>query len=58
MIKDIPCTLSVVEKTSKKTGGSYQQIVLKIKGKEVEIGIVNIYTEAALLRAGLDVRAE
>lgn len=58
MIKDIPCTLSIVTKTSKKTGNDYRQIVLKVKGKDVEVGIVNIYTETALLRAGIDVRAE
>ena len=58
MLKNIPCTLSIVEKTSKKTGNPYKQVVLTVKGKEVEIGIVNIYIETALLRAGLDVRAE
>ena len=58
MIKDIPCTLSIVEKTSKKTGNNYKQVVLKVKGKEVEVGIVNVYVENALLRAGIDLRAE
>jgi len=57
-IKNVPCTLSIVEKTSQKTGNPYKQIVLTVKGKEVEIGIVNIYSEAALVRAGIDVRAE
>ena len=56
MIKDLPCTLSIVDKTSKKTGNQYKQLVLKIKGQDVEVGIVNIYTENALLRAGVDVR--
>ena len=57
-IKNVPCTLSIVKKTSQKTGAEYKQVVLNVKGKDVEIGIVNIYVEAALLRAGIDVRAE
>ena len=57
-IENVPCTLSIVEKTSQKTGNSYKQVVLTVEDKKVEIGIVNIYTEAALLRAGIDVRAE
>ena len=58
MVKNVPCTLSIVEKTSRKTGNTYNEIVLTIKGKEVSVGIVNVYTENALLRVGLDVRAE
>lgn len=58
MVKDLPCTLSIVDKTSKKTGNQYKQLVLKIKGQEVEVGIVNIYVENALLRVGVDVRAD
>lgn len=55
MIKDIPCTLSVEEKTSK-NGNPYQVLVLTVKGKRVEIGFVNVYVENALLRAGIDTR--
>lgn len=58
MVKDLPCSLSIVDKTSKKTGNQYKQLVLKIKGQEVEAGIVNIYVENALLRVGVDVRAD
>lgn len=56
MIKNVPCSLSIVEKTSK-NGNPYNQIVLTIKGKEVNVGIVNVYVENALLRAGIDVSA-
>ena len=56
MVKNVPCTLSIVEKTSK-NGNPYKQIVLTIKGKEVNGGIVNVYVENALLRAGIDVNA-
>ena len=58
MVKDLPCTLSIVDETSKKTGNQYKQLVLKIKGQEVKVGIVNIYVENALLRVGVDVRAD
>lgn len=58
MVKDLPCTLSIVDKTSKKTGNQYKQLVLKIKGHDVEAGIVNIYVENALLRVGVDARAD
>ena len=58
MIKDIPCTLSIVEEISKKTGNPYKKIVLTVKGKQVNVGIVNVYVETDLLRAGIDVRAE
>ena len=33
MIKDIPCTLSIVTKTSQKTGNDYKQVVLKVKAE-------------------------
>ena len=54
MVKNLPCTLSVVEKTSK-NGNAYKTLVLTIKGKEVNVGIVNVYVENALLRLGIDV---
>ena len=57
MVKNLPCTLSVVEKTSK-NGNSYKSLVLTIKGKEVNIGIVNVYTENAFLRLGIDVNED
>lgn len=57
MVKNLPCTLSVVEKTSK-NGKPYKSLVLTIKGKEVNIGIVNVYTENALLRLGIDVNED
>ncbi len=57
MVKNLPCTLSVVEKTSK-NGNPYKSLVLTIKGKEVNIGIVNVYTENALLRLGIDVNED
>lgn len=57
MIKNLPCALSIVERTSK-NGNPYNQIVLTIKGKEVNVGIVNVYVENALLRAGIDVNAD
>lgn len=57
MVKNLPCTLSVVEKTSK-SGKPYKSFVLTIKGKEVNIGIVNVYTENALLRLGIDVNED
>ena len=56
MIKDLPCTLTIEEKTSK-NGHPYKQVVLTVKGKPVNVGIVNVYTENALLRAGIDVNA-
>ena len=56
MIKNVPSSLSIVEKTSK-NGKPYNQIVLTIKGKEVNAGIVNVYVENALLSAGIDVSA-
>ena len=55
MVKNVPCTLSIVEKTSKE-GKPYKVIILTIKGKELQAGFVNVYTENALLRAGIDVR--
>ncbi len=55
MVKNLPCTLSIVEKTSKE-GKPYRVIMLTIKGREVQAGFVNVYTENALLRAGIDVR--
>lgn len=55
MVKNLPCTFSIVEKTSKE-GKPYKVIILTIKGKEVQAGFVNVYTENALLRAGIDVR--
>lgn len=57
MVKNLPCTLSVVEKKSK-SGNPYKSLVLTIKGKEVNIGIVNVYTENALLRLGIDVNED
>lgn len=57
MVKNLPCTLSVVKKTSK-NGNPYKSLVLTIKGKEVNIGIVNVYTENALLRLGIDVNED
>ena len=57
MIKDIPCTLSIVEKKSR-AGNSYNALALTIKGKTVDIGIVNVYVENALLRLGLDIYDE
>ena len=57
MVNGLPCTLSVVEKTSK-NGNPYKSLVLTIKGKEVNIGIVNVYTENALLRIGIDVNED
>ena len=55
MVKNLPCTFSIVEKTSKE-GKPYKVIILTIKGKEVQAGFVNVYTENALVRAGIDVR--
>ncbi len=57
MVKNLPCTLSVVEKTSK-NGNPYKSLVITIKGKEVNVGIVNVYTENALLRLGIDVNED
>lgn len=57
MVKNVPCTLTVVEKTSK-NGNPYKQLVLTIKGKEVPVGLCNVYVENALLRAGIDVNAD
>lgn len=57
MVKNLPCALTIKEKTSK-NGNSYRVMVLTIKGKEVEVGIVNVYAENALLRAGIDVYGE
>ena len=56
-VKNVPCTLSVVEKTSK-NGNEYKQVILTVKGKEVPVGIVNVYVENSLLRAGIDINAE
>lgn len=58
MIKNLPCALTVEEKTSRKTGNTYKQLVLTVKGKEVPVGIVNVYTENALLRAGIDINSD
>lgn len=52
--KNIPCTLSIVDKTSK-DGNPYKVVCVTIKGKEVQLGFVNVYVENALLRAGIDV---
>ena len=57
MVKNVPCTLTVVEKTSK-NGNPYKQLVLTIKGKEAPVGLCNVYVENALLRAGIDVNAD
>lgn len=58
MIKNLPCALTIEEKTSRKTGNTYKQLVLTVKGKEVPVGIVNVYTENALLRAGIDINSD
>lgn len=53
----IPCELRVVEKVSK-AGNTYNALQVTIKGKTVDIGIVNVYIENALLRCGIDIQAE
>ena len=58
MIKNLPCALTIEEKTSRKTGNTYKQLVLTVKGKEVPVGIVNVSTENALLRAGIDINSD
>ena len=58
MIKNLPCALTIEEKTSRKTGNTYKQLVLTVKGKEVPVGFVNVYTENALLRAGIDINSD
>lgn len=58
MIKNLPCALTIEEKTSRKTGNTYKQLVLTVKGKDVPVGIVNVYTENALLRAGIDINSD
>ena len=58
MIKNLPCAMSVEEKTSRKTRNTYKQLVLIVKGKEVPVGIVNVYMENALLRAGIDINSD
>jgi hypothetical protein len=57
MVKDVPCTLTVIKKTSK-NGNPYKQLVLTIKEKEVPVGLCNVYVENALLRVGIDVNAD
>ena len=56
MLKNIPCTLSVVEKTGK-NGKPYKALILTIENKEINVGFVNVYVENALLRAGIDINA-
>lgn len=58
MINNLPCALTIVEKTSRKTAKTYKQLVLTVKGKEVPVGIVDVYMENALLRAGIDINSD
>ena len=55
-MKNIPCTLIVEEKVSKNTGKTYSNMSLNIKGVVLNIGLLNVYHENALLRAGIDIR--
>ena len=53
--KDIQCTVSIVDKVSNKTGNPYKAIVLKIKGKEVQVGILDVYKKLDFVRLGYNV---